>query len=288
MNKTILFLLAILLLPIVSQAKTINSSGNKPQWVTKGANSLNNKRSNTTYFFIVVPNTGPNLQHLQERKVKALGDRIASENQLEGVESLGTENVQDGNTYSTVTYTDKVTNQKKTKVFYYKVIDEYWEWDGVHYNYYTLFAVSDNGQQPQFDNFSFSSTYGVAPAVMSIIPGLGQFYKGSTVKGICMLAGVAACGVGALFCENERSDYKNKMKEQPQFAQTYNTKANNYQTARNVCLGAAAAVWLYNIIDAATAKGARRIIVKPSNGNYISVHPVATPNSFGVSMAYNF
>ena len=103
-----------------------------------------------------------------------------------------------------------------------------------------------------------------------------------------MLGGVVALGLGALLCENTRSDYKNKMKEQPEFAQTYNTKANNYETARNILIGATAAVYIYNLIDAAVAKGARRIIVKPANGSYASLHPIVTPNSAGISLAYNF
>ena len=139
-----------------------------------------------------------------------------------------------------------------------------------------------------FDRAYKSTSYGAAPALMSIIPGLGQFYKGSTVKGICMLGGVAACGVGALLCENERSDYKNKMKEQPQFAKNYNTKANNYETARNICLGAAAAIWIYNIVDAAAAKGTRKIVVKPASGSYLSVHPIATFDAIGASLSYVF
>ena len=122
----------------------------------------------------------------------------------------------------------------------------------------------------------------------ALIPGLSQMHKGSTVKGWLMLGGVAAFGLGALFCENERADYRNKIKEQPQFAQSYNTKANNFETARNVCLGAAAAIWIYNIVDAATAKGARRIIVKPTKGSYVSLQPVASPSSVGISLSYIF
>lgn len=285
MKRVLIALVVCLLTPVTLLAQ--NSSGQKPQWIDK-PHILDNKRSNESYYFKVVPNSGPNLQELRATKVKALGSYIMTENKIEGVEGTTTENTQSDNAMSSITYIDKATNQRKTITFYHKLVDEYWEWNGQKYLYWALFAVSDNGSEPRFDTFSYSTSYGAAPVAMSLIPGVGQIYKGSTIKGICMLGGVVALGLGALLCENTRSDYKNKMKEQPEFAQTYNTKANNYETARNILIGATAAVYIYNLIDAAVAKGARRIIVKPANGSYVSLHPIVTPNSAGISLAYNF
>ena len=275
----------VIFFPLTIQAQ--KSLGKKPQWVLD-PHFLDKKRSNLTYYFISVPNSGPELKDLQDMKIKALGGYIASENKIEGLEIYESGNTQSGTSYSSYEYKDSVTNQRKVKTFYHKLVDEYWEWDGTKYHYWALFAVSDDDNEPRFDNFTYSSSYGFTPVVMSIIPGLGQIYKGSTIKGICMFAGVAACGIGALVCESQRSDYKNKMKEQPQFAKDYNTKANNWETGRNVCLGAAAAVWIYNIIDAAVAKGARKIVVKPKDGNLFSLYPIATPHSMGLALTYNF
>ena len=263
-------------------------SGKKPQWAAKGESYLNNQRSNTSYYFKVVYNSGPNLTDIRNRRVEALSsEMITKNNDIEKLENHEAENVQNGSAFSKVTYRNNANNRQEIKQFHHKVVDEYYEWSYGAWQLYTLFAVSED-EIPVFDNFSSTTSYGAAPVLMSIIPGVGQMYKGSTLKGICMLGGVAACGLGALFCENERSDYKNKMKEQPQFAQTYNTKANNYETARNICIGASAAIWLYNIIDAAVAKGAKRIVISPNYGSYLSIHPVATPNSAGVSLTYNF
>ena len=148
-------------------------------------------------------------------------------------------------------------------------------------------AVWDN---PDFDNTRFSTNYGATPIFMSIIPGLGQVYKGSTVKGILMFAGTALCAGGILLCENQRADYRNKVVEQPKFAQTYNTKANNWETGRNICIGATAAVGLYNIIDAATAKGARRVIVERKDGTTASLQlqPSIDLNSVCLALTCNF
>lgn len=281
------FLLGILMV-IIPFTSISAGSGKKPQWVVKGGSYLNKQRSNSSYYFKVIYNSGPNLTDIRNRRVKSLSsEMITKNNDIVKLENLEAENTQGGSAISKVTYRNNANNRQEIKQFYHMVVDEYSEWSNGAWQLYTLFAVSED-EKPIFDHFSTTTSYGAGPAFMSIIPGVGQMYKGSTLKGICMLGGVAACSLGALFCENERSDYKNKIKEQPQFAQTYNTKANNYETARNICIGAAAAIWLYNIIDAAVAKGARKIIVSPNYGSYLSIHPVAAPNSAGVSLTYNF
>lgn len=289
MHKIIISLLIAVLLPLSAAGSTPGQPGKKPQWLTKGTDYLERKRSNSTYHFTKIHNSGSNLQQLQERNVKSIAETVANENKLEGVEEIGTQNIQAKESHSTISYVDKATNQRKTMTFYYKLVDEYWEWDGMRYEYYALFAVSDNGQVPVFDEFSTSSTYGVAPVIMSIIPGAGQMYKGSTVKGACLLGGAAVLGVGALLCDNQRADYRNKVIEQPKFAKDYNTKANNWETARNVCLGAAAALWIYNIVDAAVAKGNSRIIVKPGSSKSFSFAPlITTDGGTGLTLAYTF
>ncbi|MBP5770533.1 MAG: hypothetical protein J6W75_04140 [Bacteroidaceae bacterium] len=171
------------------------------------------------------------------------------------------------------------------------MVDEYWERStGGEYTYYALFAVSDRGDQTVFDRFDVSRTYGTAPIFMSIIPGVGQLYKGSEVKGWCMLGG-AVLGVGAIvFCENERSSYTVKIKEQPKHAQTYKTKADNYQTARNVAIGVTGALVAWSIIDAAVAPGVTRIKVRPGEQLHIQPAAFVTPQgtSFGASLCYSF
>ena len=265
------------------------SFAGKPKWVGNTPKELN-----TTYRFIEVVSYG---NSIAEARMEAKQQLAQNEQLRRAVTvSVNSGNLQhvdqqivNGNMVETIN--NNITIETKISGQEYRLqaypVDEYIERTGGQVKLYTLYMVGV-ADRVNFDRAYKSTSYGATPALMSIVPGLGQFYKGSTVKGVCMLGGVAAFGVGALFCENERADYKNKMKEQPQFAKDYNTKANNYETARNICLGAAAAVWVYNIIDAAAAKGARRIIVKPATGSYLSVHPVATPNEVGVSLSYNF
>ena len=123
--------------------------------------------------------------------------------------------------------------------------DEYWEYvyypGGGRYHCYVLFGVADV-PAPRFDRLSFTRKYGVRGMARSlIVPGWGQMYKGSTAKGLCILGGEVLLAGGIIASESLRSSYVKKMHEQPKHQQTYNTKADNWENVRNVCIGAAAA-----------------------------------------------
>lgn len=164
-----------------------------------------------------------------------------------------------------------------------RIVDEYYN---QQYGNYEVFLLVQTARHPEYDYEVINVTDYYPISARIFVPGWAQMYKGQTVKGLVMLAGVIGCGIGALVCESTRSDYKNKMKEQPEFAQTYNTKANNNETARNVFIGAAAAFYVWNIIDGIASKGKRRVFVgKNSN---LAVNPFATTEGGGVSLAYNF
>lgn len=281
--------LRILLLTAMMSCVCLTSFAVRPKWVGNTPKELNN-----TYCFIEIVAYGSDISSARMESVTLLAQneqlrRAVDMKVKSGNRQKIEQKIVDGDMRETIT--DNIIIEKEISGQQYRLqaypVDEYIEHDHGQLKLHTLYMVgiSDN---VVFDHAYKTTSYGVAPALMSVIPGLGQFYKGSTIKGICMLAGVAACGVGALFCENERADYKNMIKEQPQFAQKYNTKANNWETARNVCIGAAAALWVYNIIDAAATKGARKIVVKPGKANYLSMHPIVTPNAGGVSLTYNF
>ena len=133
---------------------------------------------------------------------------------------------------------------------------------------------------------------GVA-GVLSIIPGMGQFYKGSTTKGTMFLGLTAAAVAGVIVCESTRSSYANKAIEQPKYTKDYSTKADNWETARNICIGVGGAIWVWNIIDAFTTKSAKRKIVTSQNSS-LSFQPFATPNitgkgfDMGLALSFNF
>lgn len=141
--------------------------------------------------------------------------------------------------------------------------DEYWECivlpNGERvYRCYALYGIADQ-VNPVFDHLSFSRKYGMRGFARSlIVPGWGQLYKGNKAKGACILGGEVVLIGGIIAAENLRASYTKKMREQPKHLETYNTKADNWENVRNVCIGGAAALYVYNLIDALVANGRKR------------------------------
>lgn len=168
--------------------------------------------------------------------------------------------------------------------------DEYWEYvlypDGRRiYRCYTLYGVADTAA-PSFDRLSFSRKYGARGFARSlIVPGWGQLYKGNKTKGACILGGEVVLIGGIIAAENLRASYVKKMREQPKHLDAYNTKADNWENIRNVCIGGAAALYVYNLIDAMVANGRKRS--KTHKEVRMALYPTAGDCN-GVTLAYRF
>lgn len=172
----------------------------------------------------------------------------------------------------------------------YMKLDEYWCESIVggikRKELYTLYAVARPDVEPRFDDVYFTNRYGIKGMARSLVPGWGQLYKGQKVKGACIMGGEVLLIGSVIVSENLRSSYIKKMKEQPKFFQTYNSKADNWANIRNVCIGAAAALYVYNLIDAAVSPGARYAVVKKAK--LPVMQPVACGDFSGISLAWYF
>ena len=73
-------------------------SGSKPQWVSKGETSLNNQRSNHSYYFKVIQSTGNDLQTLINNRIVNLANYIGQSNNLSGTATTEIVNAQQGGT----------------------------------------------------------------------------------------------------------------------------------------------------------------------------------------------
>lgn len=283
----VLLLLFVVAAPIVVQAQ-IKSDKIKPAWLKNTPQPLND-----TYSFKVV--TVDNGQELASSRILAraeLSRYIVKEFNIEISEEVTETSVatQSGDQYGYAdqeTYVFHAKSQEKPVSVYAERVDEYYEIyeeDGIRvFKLYTLYAVSKVGNRVVFDDFNLTTRYGFSAPVL--IPGVGQIYKGSNAKGISIIvAEVAAIG-GIIFTENERASYVSKMLTQPNFAKQYKSKVDNFETARNCCIGAAAAIYVYNLIDAIVTPGARRVEVKPHS---VRIAPVASENFAGVSLSYRF
>mgnify|MGYP003291552031 FL=1 len=103
--------------------------------------------------------------------------------------------------------------------------------------------------------------YGASAACLSIVPGIGQFYKGDMLKGSLFMGGCVLGGVGVVFTEMQRQAYLSQISQTHDINVIRQLDANrkNMGIARNVCIGVTAALYVWNIFDAAVAPGARRI-----------------------------
>ncbi len=163
-----------------------------------------------------------------------------------------------------------------------RVLDEYCRriTDG-----YVVYLLVQTAKNPTYSYEHVTLTDKYDFSARAFVPGMAQIHKGSTAKGLCIIAAEALAVGSIIVCENQRATYKKKMREQPQFAQSYDTKASNWETGRNISIGVAAGIWVYNVIDAIVARGEKHVKIRK---NGFAVHPVVMTDGAGLSFAYRF
>ncbi len=292
MKRSIALLSAVIMAASVSAgtADAQNYSGSqrsekiKPAWLKKLP-----APSNGTFTYVVSQNSAFSIKEAREACLTGLVIDSGFENGMVVVSNinstLSNSMVWQGDKLESSaeeSYSATSTMKGKETPLALKSIAEYWERDrSGEYRLYSLYAKSSLGQQPVFDNVQVTTAYGGRGLWRSaIIPGWGQMYKGSTGKGIAILSGTAVCAGGIVYTEYLRKAYIGKMKNSMhdvQKAQAYQNRAKTFGLYRNVCIGATAALYIYNLIDAAIAPGASRIV------------PVSYPQGgVGVSYSTNF
>lgn len=263
----------------------------KPKWISETP-----QPKNSTYrFHITYIDNAESINGARILSKSELYRLVEKSESIKVIENYNTESHQSTTENNISERTDEIysikiiSNGDEVNLNYIK-LDEYWQESYIggirKLEFYTLYAVAKPGVVPLFDDVYFTDKYGISAMARSIIPGWGQLYKGQKLKGACFMGGEIVLIGGIIVSENLRSSYVKKMKEQPKFFQTYNTKADNWENIRNVCIGAAAALYVYNLIDAIVSPGAKRIIVKKKEIPLIQ--PVTNRDFNGVSFSWNF
>lgn len=282
---TILSLMFCLSLPDIAYAE--KSDRLKPKWLTQ---TLPESKSGT-YMFVRSHGQGRTLAGAKQMAFVSMSQKLEVERGLTVTtdvkvsEELSYSGSSSGLDYRQEITLNVVESGRKLKIVC-REIDDYWVLKGDVYEVDVLYTVTDKSSYggSYDDEISITTRYGAA-GFLSVIPGGGQFYKGSVAKGSLILAGSVAAAGGILLCENTRASYIKKMIEQPKYAAEYNALADRWETGRNVCIGAAAAIYAYNLIDAFLSDGAKRVVVR---SNKVKVTPYADSRSMGVSLAFNF
>lgn len=287
--KRKLLIFAMLLLATVSMASAADKSDKmKPRWVTS---SLPTPKS-SGYIFVSAQGSGSSLEEARQRAMINLTSKLEHERGLVISSTVKIEKRAERNSGSVKNseFTLEASERGKQINLTCRVVDEYWERSHGLYMVTELFTVNDNnqpGKGSNADKIRLTTSYGAAPVFYSLIPGVGQFVKGSNLKGGLMLGGTAVGVAAIILCENQRATYAKKMKEHPQHFDFYRNKKANWELGRNIAIGATAAVYLYNLIDAAVAPGRRRVEVSKRRYEY-SLAPIVYEDGFGVGFAMNF
>ena len=136
--------------------------------------------------------------------------------------------------------------------------------------YYDALYQVTRGEGVPFLETYLTNKYGAKGCLLSIVPGLGQFSKGDPLKGGLFLGGCAAGAVGVVITESQRQAYISQMSQthDANILRQLDARQKNMGIARNVCIGATAAIYLWNLIDAAVAPGARRVVITGNSIRY--------------------
>ena len=261
----------------------------KPKWVTQ---TLPESKSGT-YIFVRGHGEGMSLAGARQQAFVSMSQKLEIERGLtvntnvQIREKLSQNQSSTDSEYKQEIILDVTEKGRQLKIVC-REIDEYWVNNKGKYSVDVLYTVADKhlygGRYD--DKIIVTSKYG-ATGFLSIIPGVGQFCKGSVLKGSLILGGEILAAGGIILCENTRASYTKKMIEQPKYAIEYNSRADSWETGRNICIGAAAALYVYNLIDAFVATGAKHVIVK-NNKTTLSAVPYVDTKCVGVGLALKF
>ena len=166
-----------------------------------------------------------------------------------------------------------------------RILDEYVE--ELDYGSWRVYLLVQTLKHPQynFENVTVTDQYSFS--ARAFVPGMEQLHKGRNAAGIAFIAGEVACVGGILVAEGMRSNYVNMIPSthNAQLRTQYIDNANTWGNIRNGMIGAAAAVYVWNIIDAATSKGGRYI---KADGAALALVPYAAPNCTGLALNISF
>ena len=206
----------------------------------------------------------------QNTITKQKAERIAAE-YIAGATERSVTSYETSSTYNSSSQNlfDRIDVTTMAKVKGMQVLTKIYGVNGDVYYYYYLILTEK------------ASKNGVAGALSMIAPSSGQYYKGSYIKGTVFLTLTAAAVTGIIITENNRASYVNKSIEQPKYMQEYINKANQSETARNIFIGVGGIVYVWNVIDAFTTKGAERKLIKD-----LSFSP--TLDNKGICITYKF
>lgn len=284
----ILWLIGTLLsVPAIAQ-----QSQTKPLWIQKGEKSLNKQRSNDKYYFKAFNTYGTDANKLKAERFLPLlthvRERYGADFKQMKLDSLrlGSDTLM---TYR-VTFTDTLG---ATGVAYAQSVDKHMAFEDYvnntyQFEFYQLYAISKKDSVPMFDDFELTQTSNKKAMLLSLIPGMGQLYKGHKTKGYVILGTEAALVTSAIVFQIKAHHYGRKAPKEPEVGDSWRSKSRGWRQMRDLAIGLAGGVYVYNLIDAAITTGSRQVAVKKAKEKQLFVTPTASPESAGITLTLSF
>ncbi len=160
-------------------------------------------------------------------------------------------------------------------------IAEYLDEDGTGYFLYQTL------KNPTYTPESVSTTDRYPFSARVFVPGMAQIYKGSYGKGAAFITGEVLFVGGIVTTEFMRKNYALKINQthSSSLKAQYARNANICAITRNVCIGGAVALYIWNIVDGAVAKGRPYVSV---DGKMLTFSPYMSSNSTGIALNLKF
>ena len=260
-----------------------------PEWAWKGESYMNKKRTNTSYRFKVFKAEDESLTRLAEGRfyplLAFLGEEYGADPATMALDSLS------NGPGEAFTYRIIIPEQGHTatvwaqRVDVYSTVDNNVALDPV-FEYYQLYAVSEKDADVVFDCFERGERSKTVAALMNIIPGTGQLYKGQTFKGFAILGSEIALGVTAV-TQQFKANYYDKMAETATVgAESFRNDALARRKIRNAALVAMGGVWAFSIYDALASESMPNILISAPGSKGVTLSPAA--ESAGIALVYHF
>ena len=269
MSRKIFVLLMLSFFTMAASAQHGSSDRLRPKWLQKQP-----APTNPTFRYETVSASAPTLDAARE---KCLSELISSSGLTNGIVAVSDYRTREhiSQVWENGRLTEQIERDGTTTTsarggemqLHVQHIAEYWTRERSGTFYMTrLYAKSELNTAPLFDNVEVTTNYVSDPATwgLALLPGAAQFHKGANLKGGLILGGTAALAAGIVFTENQRADYARRIGQTHDInlIRSYQTKRDHFATARNICIGAVAALYVYNLIDAIAMPGAQRVVVR--------------------------
>lgn len=265
-----------------------------PRWVLKGVGELDKARSNDSYGFHIFHTYDPDEKIVELDRFKPLVEYMSGTYGI-AKDNVNIEILQKDEEDKPTVYELSFMRDGRLSVAYARLVDDFIKFDdyadgSFEYNLYQLYAISALDVTPEFDDFRLTDRYDGIPVALSVVPGLGQVYKGRKAKGFAIMGGEALLLTGVVVSAFNIDRYDGLAEQRPQYYDSYKSKAASYRTFGTVCAVAGAGLYVYNILDAAFSKGVRYVKVSPakSSGVELSFEPVVTGDAAGFGVRLRF